>query len=415
VGAALGPGLLYAGASIGTSHLVQATRAGALAGFGLVGLVLAALILKYPFFDFGARYTAATRTDLVRGYREIGLWALCIFLIATLLTGGFAGIALTRLTAVLLAFAFGGEDHLLAWVSFLSLSLTLIVLLGGYRNLDRLMKGILALLAFSTLAAAFAALPLADFSTLRILPTEGGRLIVPLAFVLAVVGWMPSPLDVSAWHSLWASAKARSTGFATGVPEARADIAIGYAGSSLLALAFLALGAAVMHGSGETMSTRGSVFSTQLVDLYVRTLGAWSRPLVLAAVLTTMLSTLLALADAVPRALSAAWSATRRRDAPRAEQDVVFRSSLIGLGLFSVVGNAFFSGSFTAVIDLATILAFMTAPILGILNLRLVTTDPMPRVHRPGPLMRAYAWLAIGLAFAFSAIYLAYRFDLLDR
>ncbi len=46
----MGPGLLYAGAAIGVSHLVQSTRAGASFGFELVAIILIANILKYPFF-----------------------------------------------------------------------------------------------------------------------------------------------------------------------------------------------------------------------------------------------------------------------------------------------------------------------------------------------------------------------------
>ena len=56
----LGPGLLFAGAAIGVSHLVQSTRAGATYGFALVWVVLLANLLKYPFFEFGPRYAAAT-------------------------------------------------------------------------------------------------------------------------------------------------------------------------------------------------------------------------------------------------------------------------------------------------------------------------------------------------------------------
>ncbi len=43
---AVGPGILFAGAAIGVSHLVQATRAGAAYGFDLVWAVVLALLFK---------------------------------------------------------------------------------------------------------------------------------------------------------------------------------------------------------------------------------------------------------------------------------------------------------------------------------------------------------------------------------
>ena len=47
----LGPGLLFAGAAIGVSHLVQSTRAGADFGFGLLWALLLVNLFKYPFFQ----------------------------------------------------------------------------------------------------------------------------------------------------------------------------------------------------------------------------------------------------------------------------------------------------------------------------------------------------------------------------
>jgi len=49
----MGPGLLYAGAAIGVSHLVQSTRAGAMYGFAVVWAVVLANVMKYPFFNLG--------------------------------------------------------------------------------------------------------------------------------------------------------------------------------------------------------------------------------------------------------------------------------------------------------------------------------------------------------------------------
>ena len=56
----LGPGLLFAGSAVGVSHLVQSTKAGANFGFGLIWALVLINIIKFPFFEFGPRYAAAT-------------------------------------------------------------------------------------------------------------------------------------------------------------------------------------------------------------------------------------------------------------------------------------------------------------------------------------------------------------------
>ena len=78
----LGPGILFAGAAIGTSHLVQSTRAGAVYGLGLIVVILFANFLKYPMYRFGPQYTAATGFSILHGYRALGRWAI-LLLIAT--------------------------------------------------------------------------------------------------------------------------------------------------------------------------------------------------------------------------------------------------------------------------------------------------------------------------------------------
>ena len=63
-----GPGLLFAGAAIGVSHLVQSTRAGADFGLGIIWALLLVNLFKYPFFQFGPRYATATGESLLDGY-----------------------------------------------------------------------------------------------------------------------------------------------------------------------------------------------------------------------------------------------------------------------------------------------------------------------------------------------------------
>ena len=61
----LGPGLLYAGAAIGVSHLVQSTKAGAQYGYTLIIAIVLAHLFKYPFFVLGPRYAERAEESLV--------------------------------------------------------------------------------------------------------------------------------------------------------------------------------------------------------------------------------------------------------------------------------------------------------------------------------------------------------------
>ncbi|MGK7313239.1 MAG: NRAMP family divalent metal transporter, partial [Candidatus Longimicrobiales bacterium M2_2A_002] len=299
-----GPGLLWAAAAIGVSHLVQSTRAGADAGFALAGVILVALILKYPFFEFGPRYAAATGESLVEGYAGVGRWAVWLYLLITVATAVIVDAAILLFTAFLLLSVLGLEWPVWVAAGALYIACTAILWIGRYRLLDRTVKVILVLLAVSTLFAAVVALPEADFGTFALVPDVGREGAVAFAFVLALVGWMPSAVDIAVWNSLWTLAKDESEKVRTSVANALLDFRIGYVGTGFMAFAFLILGAAVMHGSGESFSSAGTAFSLQLVDLYAETLGDWARPFVLVAVLTTMLSTSLTVVDGFPRGIA---------------------------------------------------------------------------------------------------------------
>jgi Mn2+/Fe2+ NRAMP family transporter len=403
-----GPGLLWAAAAIGVSHLVQSTRAGADAGFGLAGVIVAALILKYPFFEYGPRYAAATGESLVEGYAGVGRWAVWLYLLVTLVTSVIVDAAILLFTAFLLLSVLGLEWPVWAAAGLLYAGCAALLWIGRYRLLDRTVKGILVALAFSTLFAAVVALPRADFATLAVVPSvsEGGA--VTFAFLLALVGWMPSAVDIAVWNSLWTLAKDETEQVRTSVGHALLDFRIGYVGTGLMAFAFLALGAAVMHGSGESFSAAGTAFSLQLVDLYAETLGGWARPFVLVAVLTTMLSTSLTVVDGFPRGIARSIHVLRRRvpDTGTGETGSVYWWAVLAIGIVTPLDLAFLAGTLTSMVDFATIVAFLTAPVLGYLNLRAVTSDAVPPEARPGPALRLLSWGALLVLTAFGVVYL---------
>jgi len=407
-----GPGLLWAAAAIGVSHLVQSTRAGAVGGFALCGVILLALILKYPFFEYGPRYAAATGESLVEGYFRIGRWALWLYLLITVSTCLFVQTAVVMFTAYLLGFAFGLSWSLPVIAAVLIAVCAAILWLGRFKGLDWAVKLVMALLAISTLAAALVSLPRADFSTVALWPSGIGT-VIPFAFLLALAGWMPSAFDISVWSSLWTLAKDESSGVKCSVGNALLDFRIGYVGTACLAFAFVILGAGVMFGSGESFSAAGTVFSTQLIDLYSQTLGGWTRPIILVAVVTTMFSTTLTVVDGFPRAIERAVRNLRLSqpgplNAPAAGRP--YWVSIAVLGASTVIVLALFIGNLTTMVDFATIVSFLTAPALGYLNLKAVTGPKVPLEHRPGKAMLMLSWAGLVLLGGVGVVYLGSLF-----
>ena len=409
---AFGPGLLWAASAIGISHLVQSTRAGALAGFGLSGVILLALILKYPFFEYGPRYAAATGTSLVEGYRRIGRWALGLYLGITLLTAGVIQSAVVMFTAYLVGFTFGLDWSLPFLAGLVMAPCGALLRRSRFPGLDRSIKVILLLLGVSTLVAAVVSLPRADVSTLVVWPAQLVGSAVPFAFLLALVGWMPSAIDISVWSSLWTLAKNEASGQRCSVKTARQDFLVGYIGTAVLAFAFVTLGSGVMFRSGVTFAAAGTLFSTQLVDLYSAALGGWTRPVVLVAVVTTMLSTTLTVMDGGPRAIERSFFVLRSRDtvATPVPCGPVYWWSFVVLVSVTLIVTGLFVGNLTTMVDFATIVSFLTGPVLGYLNLRAVTSDEVPVEHRPGALMLALSWVGIVLLGGTGLFYLLTRF-----
>ena len=161
----------------------------------------------------------------------------------------------------------------------------------------------------------------------------------------------------------------------------------------------VSLGAGVMFGSDAVFAAEGTLFATQLVDLYSATLGDWIRPVVLVAVVTTMLSTTLTLMDGAPRVIERSIFVLRSgtTTATPPSSGPVYWWSLLLLVALTLVVMALFIGNLTTMVDFATIVSFLTGPILGFLTLRAVTSDEMPVEHRPGRAMLVWSWVGLVL------------------
>ncbi|AKS42961.1 NRAMP family divalent metal transporter [Wenzhouxiangella marina] len=412
--AAIGPGLLMAGAAVGVSHLVQSTRAGADYGFTLLPLVLLACLLKYPFLEFGPRYAAATGESMIAGYQRMGRWAIGLFSLITLSTAVIIQAGVTIVTAGLTGLLFGLDWSITSLSASVLGACILLLAVGHYRGLDLIMKLIMLVLSLSTLAAVILALGSAPGSMELDLAGNLDRLwsAAGIAFVLALLGWMPIPLDVAAWHSLWTLERARQTGHHPNVREAVFDFRLGFIGATVLAALFLILGAVIMHGGDQTIPASAVAFSAVLVELYTNSLGEWARPLIAVAAWTTMFSTTLAVTDAYPRALRALIEVSGAADdtddtANLHQARYISALILLSIGGLSVIH--FFGQHFTRLIDFATTVSFLAAPILAWLSLRLITGPLVPEAHRPGPGLRLLAWAGFWFLVAFCLIWAWWR------
>lgn len=424
-----GPGLLFAGAAVGVSHLVQSTRAGAMFGLSMLLVVVLANVVKYPAFRFGPQYAAATGHSLLDGYRRQGRWTLVAFALLTLGTM-FTITAVVTLVTAGVAIAVLGLEPLLnpvigtanapVLVSFILIVLSAVILgTGGYAWLDRFIKFVMPVLTVCTLAATALALGRIEWSWAALWPSEAVFDIAGIAFCVALIGWMPSAIDISVWSSLWTIARAKQQ---NATPQTRGvlmDFDAGYILTLVLALAFVLLGTGMMYGQGLTFENNTSRFATQVVDLYAETLGGWARPIIGTSALLVMLSTAVTVIDAFPRVIAALVVQLRLAfrgdsqppaDVPLEGDRRVYRAAFVLLSVGSMAILIWGMSSFTALVDLATTLSFLTAPLLAFFNHRAMHAAEVPRHLQPGAAMTAWSWLAIMLQAAFALYFLWFKF-----
>ncbi len=401
----LGPGFLLAGAAIGVSHLVQATRAGADYGFLLLWVLILACVTKYPFLEFGPRYAAGTGNHLIHGYKKLGKFPYWTFIIITVGSMFIIQAAVTIVTAGLAEKLFGMGWSTFTW-SFIIIGVCIVLLLiGKYPALDKSMKAIVSLLGIATLTAVILA-----FGNGRLenaLANEAPEVWnkVGVAFVISFMGWMPIPLDASVWHSIWTKEKAETNKSTTSLKEAFTDFNVGYFAAAIIGLLFFLMGALIMFGSGINFSGNGVEFSGQLIELYGTSLGDWSKPLIGIAAFIAMLSTTLAVTDAFPRVISEVFA----EEKPEWKKDQKWKSYKLNVFIIPVLSLLilyFFTASFTVLIDFATALSFLSAPFLAWFNYKLVTGSQMAKKDRPGRNYRIYSLVSFVILILFNLVYL---------
>ena len=404
----LGPGILFASTAIGTSHLVQATRAGADFGFALLWAVLAANIAKYPFFEFGTRYANATGTSLIAGYRTFGHWASWSYLLLTALTCAFVMGGVGIVTAAFLDHLFGASKALgfnatphVAVATFSGC--VAVLMLGRYSALDKVIKAISLVLLVGTVGATIGALMHTPISAVPQTPTNFNPWRgAEFTFLIALLGWMPSAVDLSPWISIWTLERYKQTGFKPALRDAVREFNLGYAFCILLALCFLLLGALLLHTNDVTLPSGTAAFAAGIIGLYTEVLGSWSTPFVGSAAFAAMLGTCIACLDGFSRSFSHGIAALRDTEVKTRHE----HTSLVLISLGALILIIVFPQDIRTLLDFGNIVSFCVAPPSALAMLILVTRKQFPKAARPNRWLTWTAILGLGFLLVLTVLYL---------
>lgn len=407
----LGPGILFASTAIGVSHLVQSTRAGANFGFALIPFVLAANIFKYPFFEFGSRYANATGKSIIDGYNRLGKWMIWLYFLITIGSMFFVCGAVGAVTSGFLQNLFGISSWGIWATVCLFVFCTSILIAGKYKILDSMTKIIGVVLLLSTLLAFFLALvkgaaPMkAGFIPPSIWTNES------MLFIVALMGWMPTAVDLSAWSSLWTIARIKQTGYKPTMKETLADFNFGYLVSAVLAICFVTLGAYVLFGTGQQLPENSAAFASDIVGLFTAFIGDWSYILIAIAGFSIMFGTCITVFDGYARSIErSSILLFQKEDKLEPESNKVYIVSLlvVALGSFGII---FFLGKqLKNLVDLATTISFLIAPVIAVVNYRLVTGSHVAKEDQPKTWLRILSWLGIVFLTGFAIYYVKIRF-----
>src|SRR5690606_35610353 len=128
-----------------------------------------------------------------------------------------------------------------------------IVLIGRYRLLDIVVKVVMGVMVIATTAVFIMTLingPASDLSATSVSPWT----MAAFPFLVALIGWMPAPVEMSVWQSLWVGANDKAKNHISIKPQAFLDFNIGYIGTTIMAVMFAVMGAFVIFGTGVELA-----------------------------------------------------------------------------------------------------------------------------------------------------------------
>jgi manganese transport protein len=440
----IGPGLILAGAIVGTGELIATTNTGAKVGFALLWLVILSCFVKVFVQAELGRYTISSGRTTLAGFRDIGgvgtlfgWWWVGMMFLTQLQLGAMLGgighalhVALPGAAPALAsALPAGGGAYVarhpeIPWAAVVTVVTAFILALGSYRVVERLTTVLVMVFTLATVGCVLL-LPATGHSIdwgevaagLRFqVPQVEGAVVAAIA-MFGITGVGATELVA---YPYWCIEKgyARKAGprndSAAWLARAqgwlrvmRLDVWVSLAVYTIATLAFYFLGAATLHGrvaGGGGLPSGVKEMTDALTQMYVPVLGqrgaTW---FIVAGVFAVLYSTVIAASGANARTLA---------DFLHVNDLLPFRRPGARVRTVAVLCVVFLLVDFVLFVAIKSPLKMVliggfvqavTLPMIAVaaIYLRYKRTDPR---LRPGPVWDAFLWLSM-LALLATATY----------
>ena len=374
--------------------------------------MIIANLLKYPFFEFGSRYANATGKSIIDGYKEIGNWALWCYTLITLGSMFFVCAAVGKVTTGFLQNLFQldsmGINSTTANILVFGVCGSLLII-GRFKILDGLIKIIGIVLLISTLAAFILCIfngPVNQSVSYEFFSMESSA----IAFLIPLMGWMPTAVDLSCWNSLWTIEKIKLSGYHPKLKETLFDFNFGYITSAFLSICFVTLGAFLIYGTDTEIAKQGHLFAHQVIQLYTQVFGSWSYIIISSCTFSIMFGTCIAVFDGYARATKRIIKLFgERNESKTSKKSYPIAVITLIVGSFILIEIFSSRGDFSILVNLATIISFLVAPVIAIFNHYLVTKK-VDEDFKPSLWLKTLSYMGIFYLIGFSVFFLIYTF-----
>ena len=153
--------------------------------------------------------------------------------------------------------------------------------------------------------------------------------------------------------------------------DALFDFNVGYIGTAILAVFFVALGALIQYPTGRAVEAASAKYISQFVGMYASVLGEWSRYLITFIAFLCIFGTVITVIDGYScQSGIVATLDSSKEDSRKSLNIWMTITAIIGIVIIK-----FFAGQVSTMLRFAMIGSFLTTPFFALLNYVLVTRE----------------------------------------